>query len=265
MITDVNVSLSRWPFRRLPGDEVAALAERLRACDVTQAWAGSFDGLFHKDVAAVNARLAEDCKRCKRGLLLPFGTVNPMLPDWREDLRRCHEEHHMPGIRLHPNYHGYGLDDPAFAELLTLAERRGLIVQLAVRMEDPRMQHPLVRVPDVDTKPLAGLVAAHPALRLVLLNALRTLRGEAITRLTDAGQVYFEISMLEGVGGVAKMLTDLTVDRLLFGSHFPLFILESAILKLRESELLPSQIAAITQENAQRLLKRPRQGEEAVR
>lgn len=265
MITDVNVSLSRWPFRRLPGDEVEDLVKKLSVCGVTQAWAGSFDGLFHKDVAAVNARLADDCKRCKPGLLRPLGTVNPMLPDWREDLRRCHEQHHMPGIRLHPNYHGYGLDDPAFAELLTLAERRGLIVQLAVRMEDLRMQHPLVRVPDVDTGPLPALVAGRPALRLVLLNALRTLRGEAITRLTDAGHVYFEISMLEGVGGISKMLTQLALDRLLFGSHFPLFILESAILKLQESELLPSQIAAITQENAQCLLKRPPRGEEAVR
>ena len=255
MITDVNVNLSRWPLRRLPCDELPKLVEKLHACGVTQAWAGSFDGVLHKDIAGVNARLADACRQCRRGLLRPFGSVNPTLPDWREDLRRCHEDHHMPGIRLHPSYHGYGLDAPVFAELLAMAERRGLIVQLVVRIEDLRMQHPLMRVADVDTKPLAGLVAARPDLRLVLLNAMRTLRTGAITSLVDAGGVYFEISMLEGVGGISNLLGRVPIDRVLFGSHFPFFILESAVLKLRESELLPAQTDAITTKNAARLLK----------
>ncbi len=255
MIVDVNVNLSRWPFRRLPCDELPKLAGKLRACGVTEAWAGSFDGVFHKDVGGVNARLVDECRRCRGGLLRPFGSVNPTLPDWREDLRRCHEDYRMPGIRLHPGYHGYRLDDPAFAELLTRAQRRGLIVQLAVRMEDPRVQHPLMRVPDVDTGPLPGLLAAHPELRLVLLGGLQTLRGDAITSLIGAGEVYFEISMLEGVGGISNLLSRVPVDRILFGSHFPLFILESATFKLQESKLHPAQSNAITHENAKRLLK----------
>ena len=194
MIIDVNVSLSRWPFRRLPCDEQPKLIKKLREWGVTEAWAGSFDGVFHKDLGAVNARLFDDCKRSREVQLRPFGSVNPTLPDWQEDLRRCHEDYHMPGIRLHPGYHGYRLEDPVFAELLTQAERRGLIVQLVVRIEDPRVHHPLMRVPDIDTKPLPGLISAHPKLRIVLLGALQSLRGQAITQLISAGEVYFEIS-----------------------------------------------------------------------
>ena len=77
----------------------------------------------------------------------------------------------------------------------------------------------------------------------------------SITSLVDAGGVYFEISMLEGVGGISNLLGRVPVDRVLFGSHFPFFILESAVLKLRESELLPAQTDAITHKNAARLLK----------
>jgi uncharacterized protein len=254
MIVDVNVNLSRWPFRRLPCDEVGKLVARLKKWDVSQAWAGSFDGLFHRDVGSVNRRLADDCRERGRGILLPFGTINPNLPDWAEDIRRCDEDFHMPGIRLHPNYHGYTLDDPVFAELLRMAADRQMIVQLAVRMDDTRVQHRLMQVADVDVKPLADVIAACPKLRLVMLNSLGVLRGNALKQLIAAGNVYFEISMLEGVGGVAKILDTIGPDRLLVGSHLPLFNLESAVLKLQESELSNKQLNAISNENAKRLL-----------
>lgn len=252
-LIDVNVSLSRWPLRRLPLDDTRALVAKLRQAGVTRAWAGSFDGLLHKDVAAVNARLADECRKHGRGLLLPFGTVNPMLPDWEEELRRCSEVHRMPGIRLHPNYHGYKLDEPDFARLLKLAAERRLIVQLAAIMEDERMMHPRLRVPPVDTAPLAGLVKQTPGLRLVLLNALGTLRGQPLANLIAAGEIYVEISMLEGVAGIERLLQQAPLDRVLFGSHAPLFYYESALLKLKESILTPSQRSAVRAGNAQRL------------
>jgi hypothetical protein len=255
MIVDVNVYLSRWPFRRLPCDEVPRLVERLRKLEVARAWTGSFDGLFHRDIGGVNARLAAECRQRGEGLLVPFGSVNPMLPDWQEDLRRCHEDLRMPGIRLHPNYHGYGLDHPAFSELLTLAQKRRLIVQLVVRMDDVRTQHPLMRVPDVDTKPLPALLAVRSNLRLVILNGQAAIRGAELQRLAAPGNVSFDIAMQEGVGGVAGLLQHVPPERVLFGSHLPLFNLEAAVLKMRESDLSCSQAEAICHANAEELLR----------
>ena len=252
-LIDVNVNLARWPLRRLRGDDTAAFVAMLRRQGVTQAWAGSFDGLLHKDIAAVNARLADECHRHGSGLLLPIGSVNPKLPDWEEDLRRCAEEHQMPGIRLHPNYHGYKLDDPVFARLLRLAVERGLLVQLVLIMEDERMMHPLLRVEPVDIKPLAGLVKQTPGLRLMLLNSQRVLRAKPLLDLLAAGEVCVEIAMLEGVGGVAGLLAQAPLDRVLFGSFAPLFYFESALLKLQESPLNNEQLRAIRCGNAQRL------------
>ena len=37
-----------------------------------------------------------------------------------------------------------------------------------------------------------------------------------------------------------SMIVNVPADRLMFGSHLPLFILESALLKLQESELIES-------------------------
>ena len=254
MIVDANVNLSRWPFRRLSGDDPAALVARLRKHKVSQAWAGSFDGIFHKDIASANARLAKDCHAHGQGILLPFGSINPKLPDWQEDLRRCHEEHKMRGIRLHPNYHGYDLRDPVFAELLKLAVPRGLIVQLALCMEDERTQHPLMRVAPVDLTGLSDLAKSESKLKLVILNCYPQIKPDQLTSLVPVGNVYFELSMVERVGAVAQLIEKVTLDRVLFGSHSPFFYFDSAELKVQEAGLSEAQKQAVLEGNAKRLV-----------
>ncbi len=253
-LIDVNVDLFRWPTRRLRFDESDALTEKLRSHGVEQAWAGTYEGLLHKDLAAVNARLAQVCNRSGEGFFVPFGSVNPAFPDWSDELRRCHEEHKMPGIRLHPNYHGYALDNPEFSKLLSMAAERELVVQLAIQMEDERMMHTHLRVEPVDTTPLSQIVQRTPKLRLILLNALRHLRGEKLTRLIDSGEVHLEIATLEGIGGVGTLLGQVPISRILFGSHAPLFYFESALLKLKETPLTDAQLHSIARANARRLI-----------
>ncbi len=257
-LIDVNTYLGRWPLRHLPGEDTADLVSKLRRHGVVQAWVGRVDGLLHRDMAAANAYLADECRRYGDGLLVPFGSVNPKLPDWQDDLRRCVEEYHMPGVRLHPNYHGYKLDDPDFAKLLRLAAERGLIVQLVLIMEDERTMHPLLRVEPTSVAGLAGLLKQTPGLRIVLLNSQRVLRSQALAGLMAAGDVYVETAMLEGVGGVANLLSQVPLNRVLFGSFAPLFYFESALLKLQESPLSDEQLGAIRCANARRLLAKNR-------
>jgi hypothetical protein len=239
---DTNVTLGQWPFRHLPGAGTAALAAKLRKEGVTQAWAGHFDALLHKDLSAVNERLAAECRAVSGDLLLPIGAINPARPGWEEDLRRCAEIHRMPGIRLHPNYHGYKLDDPAFGALLDQASARGLFVQISILMEEERTIHPLLNVPPVDSSPLLRIPRQS---RIQLLNAFRTIKGPAAVELARLG-VRFEIAMLEGAAGVGSLLPELPPDTLLFGSHAPLFYFESAKLKLEESALTPEPFTAAT-------------------
>ena len=252
MIFDSNVYLSQWPFRRLPNDETPQLVKKLKQNHIEKALVGSFDGLLHKDLRAVNQRLTEQCKSSDPGLLIPVGSVNLSLPGWEADVIACHEECHMPGLRLHPNYHGYQLSDPQVQKLFAMAAEREMFIQIAMRMEDVRTQHPLVMVPDVDFKALPDLMKPHAELQVTVLNGLKSLRGANLTRLTENPNLTIEIAMLEGVGGIEKLIKQVPYQQILFGSYFPFFYLESSLNKLKESDLGMKIEKQITWENAQK-------------
>lgn len=252
-LIDTNVALGQWPFRRAPLDEPSALIVKLREHGVTEAWTGSFDALLHKDISGVNARLVAECERHGRGLLLPIGAVNPKLPGWAEDMRRCAEVHRMRGIRLHPNYHGYTLADPIAAQVLERAARFGLLVQIAVALEDERTIHPLVNVPALNTAPLAALMKQLPTVRVQLLNAFRTVRVPQAISLA-AHRVAFDITMLEGIEAIANLLKQVPAGQLCFGSYAPVFYFEAAMLKLRESVLSDRQLESVRFASARRLV-----------
>ena len=263
-MVDTNVHLFEWPFRRLKYARTAALAEKLRRHGVRQAWAGTFEGIFSKDLSGANARLTEECQREGDGLFLPIGSVNPMWPDWAEDLRRCHEIHGMSGIRLLPGYHGYSLDHPEFAQLLQLAAKRGLLVQIALGLEDPRVQHPQINAPLVSPLPLVGLLKEIPHARVQLLNSWQWTRQPAARALLTMTNVTHDIAELEGVGGVGRMLEgkhwyfggEVPLERLLFGSHAPYFPIEAALIRMFEAPLTLPQMQAIMETNAKRLIAR---------
>jgi uncharacterized protein len=254
-LIDTNVYLADWVVRRSQLDSPAALVRKLRHHGVSSAWTGSFEGVLHSDIAGVNARLAEACARDGGGVLRAFGTVNPTLPDWEEDVRRCHEVHRMPGVRLFPNYHGYALDDPRFARLLDLAAQAGLLVQIALSIEDERSQNPLLAAAAVQAAPLPDVLAKVPRARVMLLNGGSRVLGNValLQRLAQAG-VLLEVATLEGVAGIEALLQKTPGARLAFGSHTPYFYFEAALLKLQESALTREQLAAIRNGNARAAL-----------
>lgn len=265
-IIDTDVMLFDWPYRRLKyGGDTRALVARLRQYGITQAWAGSYEALLQKNVSGVNARLAEECRRHGDGLLLPFGTVNPVWADWEEDLRRCHEVHKMPGIRIFPGYQYINVADPRFTELLAAAGRRGMIVQIVVDMEDPRVHHPSFVQLAFDADALVAALKAQPKTRVQLVHATNELTGRKRTKVVQETAALFDIGRFEGNGILAQVLGvdqplgslaegRVPLERLLFGSHAPYFPVSTSVMRLFESPLSLPQMQAIMEGNARRLL-----------
>jgi predicted TIM-barrel fold metal-dependent hydrolase len=269
-VTDTNIHLFQWPFRHLKYGKTDALVAKLQRHNVGQAWAGSYEALLFKDMAGVNERLAEECAARGGGLLIPVGGINPLLPGWDEHMRRCQEVHGMRVIRLHPAYQGYTLGEPVFARMLEAAADRRLIVQIALLMEDIRVQLPLFPAPLVNPGPLVPLLTKLPHAQVQLLHGFAGMRLPRSRALFDLPNVTVDISGIEGTGALGALLAGnlpsdwfggfvrggpkLPVERLLFGSHAPYFPIENALLKCFESPLSRPQMQAIFAGNASRLL-----------
>jgi hypothetical protein len=213
--------------------------QQLGSLNLREAWAGSFEALLHRDLAGVNDRLAAVASR--HPALVPIGALNPELPGWERDLQRCRSVHHMAGIRLHPNYHGYRLDDPRVTELLIAATQVGLFVQIAACME----------VPDVDLTPLPDLLAGVPQARVQLLNWRP--REPLLTRLRESPRLWFDTARTDGTDGIAALLRTTGPERVLHGSHAPFLLPEAALIRLGEAPLTDEHLAAILAGNARRL------------
>jgi hypothetical protein len=120
-------------------------------------------------------------------------------------------------------------------------------------MEDDRVQHPLVRVAPVDATILSLLAPKIPKLRLMILNGLGPLKPDAVKAAAAAG-IGFDFAMQETITGVAKLIDQVGLDKVFFGSHFPFFTWESSRLKVVESGLEASVERAVLSGNAERWL-----------
>jgi uncharacterized protein len=260
-IIDTNVNLFDWPFRVLKYPDTKALVAKLKKHRIVEAWAGSFEALLSKDMNGVNARLAAECRQ-HAGFLIPFGSVNLAWPDWEEDVRRCHEVHKMPGLRIYPGYQPFDLDHPGMASLVKMTAERGLILQVVFGMEDPRAHHPIINVGPVTFDPLLKLADGTPKAKIQLLHFSGAQQGNALSQFMAKPNTFLDISRLEGNGAVGRMIGSIEglpsgrvlLDRIVFGSHVPYFPAETALLKLIESPLDASQLQAIMRGNARRLL-----------
>ncbi len=238
-LIDCNAHLGIHPNRDLP----PLTSEGLAARGIGEAWVAPVEALLHRDIASVNARHVARCS----GALKPVGVVHPGLPDWKDDLRRCTEEHGLKMIRLYPSYHGYTLDDERFINLLELAGEKQVRLQIVAQMEDARTQHPLMQAKPVDFKPLAAAMKRAPAVRIMVLNANAAMAQTALRGLEN---VWLDIAMIEGVGGVQNLMSQWPQERIVFGTHAPFFYAESSLLKLQESELTETQLTGIRAANA---------------
>lgn len=255
-LIDVNASLGNWPFRLLRHNTPEGMLALMDAYGIAEAWVASLDCVLNRELKTANLALA-DAVAPRRDRLVPFAVVSPAFPGWEADAELYLRDLSMAGIRTYPNYHGYGLADPCFTRLLARVREWRALLQIAARVADERMHHPLVMVPPVDLSELDGQVGESDTAEIILLNVRQPELAAAAGLAQAHPGVFIETSHIESIGGVARLFERFPEGQVLFGTHAPLLYPLSAVHKLKEAELSPGQLDKIGAANAREIVASP--------
>lgn len=180
--------------------------------------------------------------------LVPFATVSPFLGGDGDALHRAVDAG-ARGVRLFPSFHSYRLDSDFVDAICTAAAQRGVPVMIPTRL---MMNWRFVPVP-VDS--IGAITGAHPETTFILSGPNYLVEYQALVRLMKrCPNVSYEFSCMQGFNAIGKLVAEVGVERILFGTGAVLNYPACNVAKLQHAEITPEQRTAIASDNAERLL-----------
>lgn len=250
MIYDANTWVGHWPFRALPRKTVPALLKEMDGHGIDKALVGSLHGLLYKDAHEANHELAKEIGK-HRDRLVPCATLNPTYYGWQHDLTQCREEFGMPVLRMFPDYHGYGFDEPAAREMIEQAQALKMTISFYGRVVDPRGRHRVDPGRETDMGALKKLLGEFPKGRFLLLNFPRKLGDDAIDKTA-----YYDICRFVGTNGLrlGRELKKLGTSRFVMGTTMLMRYAKPTLLGLEKCTLTSAQREAIHWKNLAKIV-----------
>ena len=252
MIIDVNAYLGHYAFRRLRHNTADSLLGLMDARKIDRAVVSSASAITYRNAQAGNEEVEAEVK-AHRDRLIPFAVINPTYAGWQDDLKTCHEDWGMRGLRLYPAWHNYKLADPRCLDLVRAAAARGLVVSIPMRVEDPRERSWLLDVPDIALDGVAALVRACPEARFLLLNGIGYPRSPLGRKDSGLPANYrIEISRLTAFldDEIGALIRSLGPGRIVLGTGMPFNYPDPALLKLETLAIGPEDKERIAWRNA---------------
>jgi uncharacterized protein len=227
-IIDLCAHLGPWSSRPV-GLDVSALAALLAPIGVARTYAGRLEALWYENPHDANRVTDRPLTNAAVDVRI-VPVLDPTVATWPDELERLTKLGSLVMVRLYPAYGSYTLADAD--GLLAALARRKIIAQVMVRMEDVRRQNPLAQVPDVPVPSVVDAAERHPDLTVLLSGANTPELRAAASRLPKANNLWAETSRLDGNGALPRLMQSPWRDRLVFGTHAPLFIPYSAAARV---------------------------------
>jgi hypothetical protein len=269
MLIDINAYIGDWPYRKLRGSTLSALLERMNHYGVDKSVVANINGIFYMDCQSANEELhaAMQQNKAYRSRFIPFATLNPLLPWWKQSLEVCHKDFAMRGIRLYPLYHKYKLTDTCCIELVKAAQVYNMPVSIPLRMTDLRERSWLDVDEELNYNDIASLVKEVPEAQYMILDARITEHApkttdESINILKRANILFDSVRSsgvpVAGINGesLLYLLKTFGRDKIAFGTETPFLDYCSPFIRVavfEEADAATKNL--IWSGNAQRMLR----------
>lgn len=254
---DVSAWLGPYPFRCLSKESLYDLRQRALKNQVEHVIVSGYDNLFAQNGLNywekwANILAAQNDASFEAEY---WPVVNPVLTG---ELRRLEEglrKWPCRGVRLLPSYHDYRAWNPEVVKLMALAREHDLIVQVFVRIADERW-HWMHHQPAFDfTQDVAYLTSMFEQNQLMICGASLGELQSISSRLRTHTCLHADLSRVRGpVFAMDHVVEILPLEKLVFGSLWPVQILEATLWEITSSRLSSAQQHAILQGNARRLI-----------
>ncbi len=255
MIIDSNAYIGNWPFRKIRYNTAEGLLRLMDREGIDRAMVGSLSSVFYRNAQVGNEELFQEV-RGHEDRLIPLATINPGYPNWKRDFERCRCDLGMKGLKLYPMVHGYELWDEPALRLIRWAAECGMPVVVPMRIEDERIQHGRVNVPQFTLEPLIVAIRRCPETPFILGAASWDMEKLADGVGPRQENFYIGISRLPAFCHemIPKLIDRFGVSRIVFDTNMPLDVPRCALLKVESLDLSEVDKQKIYGENMARIL-----------
>ena len=256
MIVDTNVLLGRWPFAPLKYDNVEGVLTLMDRAGIDKGVVTSLNSVFYYDCEIGNREVGEVCKQ-HPDRFIPLAVINPNLLLWKDHLKECIENYGVKGLKLHPDYHKFGLLEERAAEVMREAKRLMLPIYIQTSLLDMRHHPGYCLVSEVPISEVAQVVDRYPENTFIVGGGQWFMqRAVQLTKSVRRNKNLYIVT--DGCGGpfdgLGTLVEQIDSSKLLFGTRTPILYAEAAKLVIDQSKISAADKENILGGNAAELL-----------
>lgn len=201
-----------------------------------------------KQVPSINNFISETVKK-SGGIMTGFGSLHPEREDIEADVRSIIDLG-LLGVKLHPDIQGFKLDDFRMLKIYELCEKNHLPILMHCGDNRYDNSNPNRLKPILDIYTDLVVIGAHLGGYSVWDDAAEKLSGYK-NFYVDTSSTLFKI----GTKKARKLIDIFGVDKVLFGTDYPMWNFDEEVKKFFEIDLTESEQKKILWENAAGLLR----------